>query len=71
VALFGLAFALWVPSLSGGPLCDPHSALQGHAAWHLLDALAAGSLFLYFASERNIAASGARPGAPAGTRASP
>jgi drug/metabolite transporter (DMT)-like permease len=50
--LFGAAFALWVPSLSGGPLCNPESLLQGHAAWHVLCALAAGSLFLYFASER-------------------
>jgi len=57
--LFGAAFAIWVPSLSGGALCDPQSPLQGHAVWHLLCAGAAGSLFLYFASER-----GHRPGPP-------
>jgi len=51
-ALFGLAFAVWVPSLSGGPLCDPESLLQGHAVWHLLCAASAGSVFLYLASER-------------------
>jgi len=51
-ALFGLAFALWVPSLSGGPFCAPESLLQGHAAWHLLCAASAGCTFLYLASEQ-------------------
>ena len=50
---FGLAFALWLPSRrSTGSLCDPDSWLQGHAAWHLLCAAAAGCIYLYLRSER-------------------
>jgi hypothetical protein len=50
---FGVAFALWLPSRRpDGPLCDPYSLLQGHAAWHLLCAAAAGSIWLYWRSER-------------------
>lgn len=47
-----LAFAIWSQSKSGGPLCDPGSPVQGHAAWHLLDAFAAYALFRLYASER-------------------
>jgi len=51
--LFALAFAIWIPSRTRtGLLCDPEAALQGHAVWHLLCALAAGSIFLYLRSER-------------------
>lgn len=60
LGLFGLAFAIWLPSQSGGALCDPESLLQGHAAWHALCALAAGALFLYLRSERELNAPGAR-----------
>ena len=49
VASIGLAFAIWNASQHG--LCDPHSLLQGHAAWHLLCALAAYLLFRLWASE--------------------
>ena len=50
---FGVAFALWLPSRRpDGALCDPHSWLQGHAAWHLLSAAAAGAIWLYWRSER-------------------
>lgn len=62
-ALFGVAFAVWLPSLSGGALCDPESWLQGHALWHLLCAGAAGSIFLYLRSEREV---GAAPASPRG-----
>jgi hypothetical protein len=51
LVLFLAAFAIWIPSLSGGALCDPDSWVQGHAIWHLLCAAAAGCLFLYFLSE--------------------
>jgi hypothetical protein len=30
----------WWLGRTGGPLCDPDSPLQGHAAWHLLTAFA-------------------------------
>ena len=46
-----LAFAIWSPAQTGSPLCDPTSLLQGHAAWHLLDAVAAYLLFRHYAAE--------------------
>jgi len=45
-----VAFLIW--NLAQGPWCAPRSWLQGHAAWHLLDALAAYLLFRLYASER-------------------
>lgn len=51
-AAFGVALAIWVPSRSGGPLCDPHSLVQGHAIWHLLSAVAVAAIFLFFRSEQ-------------------
>ena len=46
-----LAFAIWIPAQSGSALCDPTSLLQGHAAWHVLDAAAAYLLFRHYAAE--------------------
>jgi hypothetical protein len=43
------AFAIWIATNAG--MCRPHSWLQGHAAWHLLDAVAAYLLYRYYASE--------------------
>jgi hypothetical protein len=45
-----VAFVIW--NLAQGPWCAPTSWLQGHAAWHLLDAVAAYLLFRLYASER-------------------
>ncbi|GAB3854211.1 ceramidase domain-containing protein [Dactylosporangium cerinum] len=44
------AFAIWNATKTW--LCDPHSLLQGHAAWHLLCAVSAYLLYRYYASER-------------------
>ena len=41
VATLLVAFAVWIPSQTGGLWCIPESWLQGHALWHLLCALAA------------------------------
>jgi hypothetical protein len=60
LVLFATAFAVWLPSQSGGLLCDPESLLQGHAVWHLLCALAAGALFLYLRSEHSDGVTGTR-----------
>lgn len=49
LAVLVVAFAIWNLTKTHG--CDPHSLLQGHAAWHLLDALAAYLLFRLWASE--------------------
>lgn len=47
------AFLIWYFSDTGRPLCSPTSWFQGHAVWHLLDALAVYFLFRYFISENN------------------
>lgn len=52
VATLLVAFAIWNTGKDGGVLCDPHSLLQPHAVWHLLDAVAAWLLFRYYASSR-------------------
>ena len=44
-----VAFAIWL--LSNAGWCDPDSLLQGHAAWHLLCAVAAYWLYRLYASE--------------------
>lgn len=49
-ACFGVGFAIWIPSQNGGALCAPGSLVQGHAAWHLLCASAAASLYFHFRS---------------------
>ncbi len=48
------AFGIWIPSLTGGPWCDPDSILQGHAAWHLLDAAAVACIFQFYRSEEDL-----------------
>jgi hypothetical protein len=50
--LFLAAFGIWLPSHTGGPWCDPDSLIQGHAAWHLLDAAAVACIFQFYRSER-------------------
>ncbi|PUA79042.1 ceramidase domain-containing protein [Nocardioides currus] len=45
-----VAFVIWNASQHGW--CDPHSLLQGHAAWHVLCAVAAYFLHRLYASER-------------------
>ena len=44
-----VAFAIWNASKSW--LCDPQSLVQGHAIWHILDAVSAYFLYRYYASE--------------------
>ena len=45
---------MWNLSKNGTPLCDPHSLLQGHAAWHLLCAVSAYCLYRYWASGETL-----------------
>ncbi|MHC4954361.1 MAG: ceramidase domain-containing protein [Planctomycetota bacterium] len=47
----GLATVIWIFSKTGMPLCKPDSIWQGHAAWHLLTALATLFILLYLRSE--------------------
>ena len=51
LASFLAAFSIWNMCPNGSPLCDPHSIIQGHAIWHLLDALAVYFLFRFYVSE--------------------
>jgi uncharacterized membrane protein SirB2 len=44
------AFVIWILDITK-LLCDPNSWIQGHALWHLLGAVAAGWLYLYYRSE--------------------
>lgn len=55
VASIVIAFVIWVPSQTGRAWCDPTSWIQGHAAWHLLGALAA------YLLGRHYTAFGAQP----------
>ena len=48
-----VAFTIWNLD-QRGQLCSPESALQGHAVWHLLGAVALWFAFLYFRSERPV-----------------
>jgi hypothetical protein len=43
------AFVIWNATRTW--LCDPYSPIQGHAIWHLLDAVSAYLLYRYYASE--------------------
>jgi hypothetical protein len=52
VGSFLAAFAVWLPSRSEGPLCNPDSFVQGHAIWHLLCAGSVWFLYCYARSER-------------------
>jgi hypothetical protein len=47
-----VAFIIWTLDITK-ILCNPNSWLQGHALWHILGALAAGLLYLYYRSENN------------------
>jgi len=46
-----VAFGIWILD-NTGRLCAPHSLIQGHAAWHLLGAVAVACSYAYFLSER-------------------
>ena len=50
IGLLAIAYGIWTLDESG-LLCVPASWLQGHAVWHVLTALSAGSLYLYYGSE--------------------
>jgi len=49
LAAIVIAFVIWNATQTW--LCDPHSLVQGHAIWHLLDAVSAYLLYRYYASE--------------------
>lgn len=54
VSAFGLSLFIWARSQTGGAWCDPHSLIQGHAMWHILDAACLYFVYRYYLSEREI-----------------
>lgn len=48
-----IAFLIWNLELRVDAFCDPYSLIQGHAIWHLLDALAVYFLFRFYVSEHH------------------
>ncbi|MEO7298486.1 MAG: ceramidase domain-containing protein [Verrucomicrobiota bacterium] len=48
---FLVALTFWNLWKTNSPLCNPHSLMQGHAVWHLLDALSLFFLFRFYVSE--------------------
>jgi hypothetical protein len=50
---FTIAFAVWNVSKTGAIFCVPDSWIQGHAIWHLLNALTIFFLFRYYISEND------------------
>ncbi len=56
--IYLLAQIIWTLDLNH-IVCDPVSVLQGHAVWHVLTAVSAGLLYLYYRSERRDLSGGA------------
>ena len=48
------AFIIWILDLAK-IVCFPTNLIQGHAMWHLLGAISALYLYLYYCSERDVA----------------
>ena len=51
IAVKAVAFAIWNLD-QHGLVCQPGSAFQGHAIWHLLGATSLWCTFLYYRSEQ-------------------
>jgi len=51
VGAMAIGFLIWILDITK-ILCNPVSLLQGHAVWHILTALAAGLIYLYYRSEK-------------------
>lgn len=51
IGAFLVAFFIWNMSLTDAVWCDPNSLIQGHAIWHLLNAVSVYCMFRYYASE--------------------
>jgi dihydroceramidase len=50
IGLFISGFAIWIADITKA-FCLPDSLLQGHALWHILTALSAALIFLFYRSE--------------------
>lgn len=56
LGLFLAGFAVWSLSRTGGAICQPDSAWQGHALWHLTSAGAVALIYRYLRSEQLVRA---------------
>ncbi len=65
---FMVAYAIWLTGTADHAWCSPDSPLQAHAAWHLLSALATWCFFLFFRTERPVAAGAPREAVVAAAR---
>lgn len=46
ILAMALSVTFFVLGRAGGPICDPDSAFQGHAMWHILSAVGIGTYFV-------------------------
>lgn len=51
---FFSGFGIWNLSLDGRPLYYPDTIIQGHAAWHILCAVATWTIYRYYRSEKPL-----------------
>jgi hypothetical protein len=47
------SFSIWLTGRNDHPWCHPHSYLQAHALWHILDAMALYFVFRFYVSEND------------------
>ncbi len=52
--IFLLSFLIWNLSRTDAIFCDPNSLLQGHAIWHILDAITVYYMYRFYVSEKEI-----------------
>lgn len=57
----GAAVAMFLLGRTGGPMCDPTGAFQGHAVWHVLGAAALGAYFVATTAIREERTEGSNP----------
>jgi hypothetical protein len=65
IAINLIALSIWSGSHAGGLLCNPSSLVQGHAVWHVLNAVAGALLYPYLRSGRIGVVHAAQQGAAA------
>jgi hypothetical protein len=55
IGAFLLAFIIWNLSLTGNVWCNPDTWVQGHGAWHILNAVSLYYIYRYYLSEHKPA----------------
>lgn len=52
VAIYMIAYAIWLTGRPGNPWCEPDSLIQAHGIWHVLSAVAILCFFKFLRTER-------------------